>query len=227
MDGTREEGISLNRITTIPMPHRGPKAILRTRSPKVNEKSDAVPKSKFAQMSSIDILKWGLDYKRNVKKGWLKRLLVGEKILEDTKAAKNVRFWQDYQAQSLFIQGMQAALGDEFDPRVSKQGRRDNGDFAGNKNGVPQNVLTVKYILHAYDVSYTSYKRMNAANKFEAKEKKAHKHKGKSIFEDKEFAAKFYTPYRLYLKKQWAEWMETDVGRNADAARKRVSDKCI
>jgi hypothetical protein len=167
------------------MPHQGKKAVLCTRATNANATADAVPKSKFAKMTSIDLLKWGLDYKRNVKKGWLKDLLVGEKLLVDTKQAKNVRFWQDYQAQYLFIQGMQAALGDEFDPRVSKQGHKENGDFAGNKNGVPQNVLTAKYLLHAYDISYTGYKRMNASNNFEV-QKKGHKNKGKSVFEDRE-----------------------------------------
>jgi hypothetical protein len=31
----------------------------------------------------------------------------------------------------------------------------------------------------------------------------------------------------MYLKKKWAEWIETDVGRNADASRKIVSDDFI
>jgi hypothetical protein len=197
--------------------------ILRTRAKNANATANAVPKCKFGRMSSIDLLKWGLEYRRNVKKGWLIDLLVGEKLLEDTKPAKNVRFLQDYQAQYLFIQGMQAALGDEFDPRVSKQGRAENGDFAGNKNGVPQNVLTVKYMLHAYDISYTSYKRMKASENFVVPQK-VHHNEGKSVFEDKGFAASFYTPYRMNLKQKWAEWMETDVGRNADATRKSVSD---
>ena len=177
-------------------------------------------------MTPIDILKWGLDYKRNVKKGWLKTLLVGEKLMTNSKAACKERFWSDYKAQCLFIQGMQAALGNEFDPRISKQGRKENGDFAANKNGVPQNVLTIKYLLHAYGISYTSYKRMNASEKFIV-QKKAHKNKGKSVFEDEAFAASFYTPYRMYLKQKWAEWMDTEVGRNADACRKIVSDEFI
>jgi hypothetical protein len=205
------------------MPHRGKHAILCTRHKNDTTPVNAMPKSKFGIMSSIDLLKWGLEYKRNVNKGWLKDLLVRELLLEDTKPAKNARFWQDYQAQCLFIQGMQAALGDEFDTRVSKQGRCEDSDFAGNKNGVPQNVLTVKYLLHAYDISYTGYKRMKASSNF-VLSKKVHQNKGKSIFEDKDFAATFYTPFRMYLKQKWAEWMETDVGRNADAFREIVRD---
>ncbi len=85
-----------------------------------------------------------------------------------------------------------------------------------------QNYLTVKYLLHAYDLSYTSFKRMKASSNFVAADR-VHKNKGKSVFADKEFAAKFYTPYRMYLKLKWAQWMETDEGRNADYGRKNVN----
>ncbi len=166
LDGKHEQGIPIERLTTIPMPHRGEQATLRDRPSKAGPLANSVPKSVYARMSAIDLLKRGLLYKRNVKKGWLIDLLIGEKILEDNKAAKNKRVWDDYQVQQLFIQGMQAALGDEFDPRASKQGRSENGDFAANKNGVPQNFLTMKYLLHAYDFSYTSFKRMKASSCF-------------------------------------------------------------
>jgi hypothetical protein len=184
----------------------------------------AVEKSVYERMSSIDLLKWGLLYNRNVKRGWLMDLLLAEKIIDASKDAKNDRLWKDYLAQQIFIDGMQAALGDEFDPRASKQGRKANGDFDTNKNGVPQNYLTVKYLLHAYDYSYSSFKRFKASHNYVEAEKKPHKNKGKSIFEDKEFASGFYSPYRMYLKQKWAQWMETDAGRNADPVMKKVSD---
>jgi hypothetical protein len=184
----------------------------------------SVPKSLYARMSSIDLLKWGLQYKRNVEKGWLIDLFVGEKILEDTKPAKNTRFWQDYQAQQLFVQGMQAALGDEFDARVSKQGRAENGDFAGNKNGVPQNILTVKYLLHAYDISYTSYKRMKVSSCFIV-EKKCTKTKGSPSLRTKNSRQDFtpLTACCISSKNGRSGWRLIDEGRNAEAGRKRVS----
>ncbi len=76
-------------------------------------------------------------------------------------------------------------------------------------------------MLHAYDISYTSFKRMKASSNFVV-EKTVNKNKGKSVFEDKDFSAKFHTPYCMYLKQKWAEWMETDEGRNADHCRKNV-----
>jgi hypothetical protein len=137
LDGMHEAGINLNRLTTIPMPHRGKQAVLRTRTTDAPATVAAIPKTVFAKMSSIDLLKWGLQYKRNVKKAWLRDLLVKEKIIEDTKQAKMKRLWEDYQAQCVFIQGMQAALGEEFEPRISKQGRTEDSGFGPNKNGVP------------------------------------------------------------------------------------------
>jgi hypothetical protein len=123
----------------------------------------------------------------------------------------------------MFIQGMQACFGDDYEPRVRKQEHRGNGEYAGSKNGVPQNIITVKYILHAYNISYTTFKRMKQNQALVPGPKPVpKKNKGKSVFEDKKFAKDFYSPYRMYLKQKYAEWLETEVGRNADAQRKKV-----
>ena len=180
---------------------RGIKATLRARpAHKKVYKDVVVVKSKFAAMTAIDCLKWGLLFNRNVPKGWLTNALVKENLLDGTKAATHARFWSDYKAQELFMQGMQACMGDEYDPRGSKQKREANGDFGKNKNGVPQNILTVKYILHAYDISYTTFKRMKKADSAIPKPKEAHSTKGKSIFDNKEFAEAWYSPYRIYVR---------------------------
>jgi hypothetical protein len=184
------------------MPMRGKTATLRTRT---GQQSDMLPEatvSKFAAMSSIDVLKWGLQFKRNVNKGWLRDVLVREQILDGSKAA---RFWNDHKAQDLFMQGMQACMGDDFDPRISKQKREADGLFGPNKNGVPQNFLTVKYILRAYDISYTTYKRMKKSAPDVPKPKTQHPNKGKSIFEDKEFTKNWYSPYRMFVRQKFAE----------------------
>ncbi len=222
LDGTREMKVSIARMTTIPMPHRGPLPILRT-----CQKDTTLPepcklaKSKFATMNAMDLLKWGLSYKRNVKKGWLKDLLVSEEILDGTKAATNKRFWEDYKAQGVFMQGMQACFGEDFDPRASKPARDEKGEWQCNKNSVPQNFITVKYILHAYDLSYSTFKRMKNSDAF-VPEVKVHKSKGKSVIDDKVFAADFYSPFRMYSLLKFAQWQDTEEGRNADKERKKV-----
>ncbi len=135
--------------------------------------------------------------------------LTSEGILNGSKVAVQKRFWDDYKAQGLFMQGMQACFGDEFDHRLSKPSRDENGEWQPNKNGVPQNVITVKYILHAYDVSYTTFKRMKKSDVF-VDEPKVHKSKGKSVIEDKVFAETFYSPCRMYSQLKYAQWQDTE-----------------
>ena len=85
--------VSIERMTTIPMPHRGQKALLRTSQKNTETAAPLkVAKSKYANMTAMDLLKWGLQYNRNVKKGWLKDLLISEGIIEDTKAAVQKKF---------------------------------------------------------------------------------------------------------------------------------------
>jgi hypothetical protein len=69
LDGKQEKNIGLSRITTIPMPHRGKDPKLRARNkPALIAADERKMKSKFAQMTPMDVLKWGLLYKRNVPK---------------------------------------------------------------------------------------------------------------------------------------------------------------
>ncbi len=111
--------------------------------------------------------------------------------------------------------------------RISKQKREPDGNFGPNKIGVPQNILTVKYILHAYDISYTTFKRMKKADNELPKVKAPHPTKGKSVFDSKEFAKAWYSPYRIYVRQKYLEWRETEVGQNADKKRKSVSCLCL
>ncbi len=69
LDGKQEKNISLSRLTTIPMPHRGKAAKLRARDkPALVAADERKLKSKFSQMTPMDVLKWGLLYKRNTPK---------------------------------------------------------------------------------------------------------------------------------------------------------------
>ncbi len=69
MDGKHELNVKIERMTTIPMPHRGQLPILRTRTKEAPlPKKLKLAKSKYANMTFIDLLKWGLSYNRNVKK---------------------------------------------------------------------------------------------------------------------------------------------------------------
>jgi hypothetical protein len=79
-----EKLIPIRRLTTIAMPHRGPRASLRQGKPVVQEPAAVVNKkgaSNFRTMSAVQILKYGLTHNLWKKKGWLFDLLHCEGIL--------------------------------------------------------------------------------------------------------------------------------------------------
>ncbi len=63
LDGKVEHNVAIDRMTTIPMPHRGETALLRTRTTKTKlAKPLKVAKSNYAKMSAMDLFQWGLQY---------------------------------------------------------------------------------------------------------------------------------------------------------------------
>jgi hypothetical protein len=89
--GRVEKMIPLRRLTTIVMPHRGPRASLRTQKSIPTgqaEKTIAVEGvSRFRSMSAIQILKYGLKENLWKKKGWLFDLLHREGIVDGAMKA--------------------------------------------------------------------------------------------------------------------------------------------
>ncbi len=71
-------------------------------------------------------------------------------ILDDTKASKKEKVWNDYKAQLLYIDAIPEAKEDpEFDPRrshliVGKDGRYEK--ISQSAVVVPKNPLTVQYL---------------------------------------------------------------------------------
>ena len=71
----------------------------------------------------------------------------------------------DYQCQIVAIEAMQSAIGADFkDPRlVSEHGvgkdKRSGRYKNDNKAGVPKGIFTIPYLLHAYDVSRSTFRR--------------------------------------------------------------------
>ncbi len=91
-----EKLIPIRRLTTIVMPHRGPRASLRpvksTTIPAVEDATDNI-KSNFRSMSAIQILKYGLNEQLWKKKGWLFDLLQREGIVDGTKQSRKEQCW--------------------------------------------------------------------------------------------------------------------------------------
>jgi hypothetical protein len=126
--------IPLRRLTTIVLPHRGPRASLRAPKPvevvEAEKESDVNATSKFRSMSTIQILKYGLKENLWKKKGWLFDLLHREGIVDGNRRSRKETSWSYYKSQMLYIEAMQEAKDDvTFDPRRSDHKTGKDGKF--------------------------------------------------------------------------------------------------
>ena len=132
-----EKLIPLRRLTTIAMPHRGPRASLRQAkkpAPIAAAPSPKSPSSDYRRMSAIQILKSGLGNHMWKKQGWLYDLLKREGIVDGSKQSRKEYCWQYYKSQLLYIEAMQEAKNDsQFDPRTSHHITGKDGRFTKKK----------------------------------------------------------------------------------------------
>jgi hypothetical protein len=70
--------VPLSRLTTIAMPHRNQKAVLRPPKKKGNQSKVIVQESKFKSMTTMELLGHGLATTLHRRQGWLKNLLLAE-----------------------------------------------------------------------------------------------------------------------------------------------------
>ncbi len=93
--------------------------------------------------------------------GWLKDELIAAGKLDNTKAAIHAKIWSDYNAQLIHIRAQQDIMGLEFNPLRSVPVRNNEGQFAFTKTvDVPKNYLSLTYLLYAYDVNASTFKRL-------------------------------------------------------------------
>ena len=87
------------------------------------------------------------------------------KLLEEGKEALWARVMSDYQCQLVAIETMESTQGAEFkDPRlVSVHGishGKSNGGFETcGKSGFPKGIFKIPNLIHAYDVTRSSFRR--------------------------------------------------------------------
>jgi hypothetical protein len=138
---SRIEGlVTLDRLTSIPMPHRGATPTLRPRSCDDTSK-DVLQSEKSTSgknMSSIEWLKAGLKTnckgglvmsRQMVQQGWLNKMLLDSGVIIAGEKAKKERCFSDFQSQLLYIEGMKAVLGDSYDPRHAARAFGKNGKY--------------------------------------------------------------------------------------------------
>ena len=167
-----EYNITLTRMTTIPIPYVSSNSrILRSQSTRRSDRLVNSGKSPDGLVrTNLEWLQFGLTTRRHEKKGWLRSILIERDLLMDNKSALWLRVVEDYRCQVSAIEGMKIAMGKNFvDPRETRgvQGTNSGGKFVSLKRssqaGIPKNVWTIPYLLHAYDVSRTSFQRYRKA----------------------------------------------------------------
>ncbi len=218
-----EKLIPIRRLTTIVMPHRGPRASLRQAKAVPQFEASPSNNNNFRTMSHVQILKYGLTCNLWKKKGWLFELLHNKGIVDGTRQSRKEHCWLYYKSQMLYIEAMQDAKQDpDFHPRRSDHKTGKDGKFVKVKQGTikPKNPLTVTYLCFAFDIPYASFKRW----KNEAFVTKTYvpEHKGKSVLTDKVWASKIYNARRMYVTHTLAAWLEKHPTKKNDTNAKKV-----
>ena len=155
--------IPLRRLTTIVMPHRGPRASLRQAKVCAPVVAASVePIHDFRRMSAIQVLKHGLSSNLGRKEGWLFELLKEQGIVDGSKQSRKELCWSYYKSQLLYIEAMQEARNDaDYDPRRNDYLTGKDGRFTKKKNATtkPKNPLTVLYLCFAFGIPYATFER--------------------------------------------------------------------
>jgi hypothetical protein len=116
--------------------------------------------------TQIGWLEYDLQTRKHEHKGWLKEELFKHKLLADNKVALLARVLPDYACTEAGREGMEKALGKNYiHPREHKgvKGKQSGGRFISLKKqsqiGVPKNIWTIGYLMHAYGVDKATFRR--------------------------------------------------------------------
>ena len=141
--------------------------------------------------------------------------------LEDTKEAIHAKIWADYNAQQIHIRAQKEILGDDFNPLLTIPKRDNEGRFVFTKTvDVPKSHLSLTYLLHAFNVDVSTFKRLRLRGG-NALPKQVPHNKGLSVLNNAEFAATIYTPRYFYIKKEIKTWSR----ENPQASTKRKAER--
>jgi hypothetical protein len=108
---------------------------------------------------------------------------------------------------------MQAVVGDPsvFDPRLFDDRDKD-GKFrkqSKNKLFVPKNILTIQFLVYAYDVSYPTFKRWRSESFVDTQYVPAHKRK--YVLNNADYAKQIYTARRMYVISSMDTWKDKQL----------------
>ena len=174
LDNRIERGIAVSRITVTMMPFKETTSSSRNQRPSSVDAKNAVlmPDRVRAvpERSPLEWLEYGLKSRTHEKRGWLKEKLLEYKLMEASNEALWKRVISDYKCQLSGIEGMRLALGKNFvDPREYKGIAGEKGIFVSGKKdsqiGVPKNMWTIPFLLHAYDLKRSNFQNKRRADK--------------------------------------------------------------
>jgi hypothetical protein len=149
---------------------------------------------------------------RHYKLGWLQEDLLANGTLDGTKDALCKRLFADYQAQQIHIRAQKDILGEDYNPLQVMPGRDEEGRFSCTKNvDVPKNYLTQAYLLYAYDVTESTFRRLKRRNDA-ALEKQVPHNKNKSVLVDADYAATHYIARFFYVQHKMKFWCRDNPG---------------
>ena len=139
LDNRKEHGVSMRRLTAIPMPYKSD-VILRPRKIKQAAKNF----EKFVEKRTpLGWLKWGLTTRKHEIKGWLAETLVANGELVPGEGALWRRVLSDYRCQLAFLEGMKEVLADGYtDPRQYQQFYKQN---VACRFYLPDTVIVIAY----------------------------------------------------------------------------------
>jgi hypothetical protein len=177
--------------------------------------------SKYKCSDPIGVLKAGLTTVRHHTLGWLKADLIASGELDGTKEAIHAKIWADYTAQKIYIRAQQDIMGEEFNPLHTMPGRDFEGKFLYTKTvDVPKNHLSLAYLLHAYDVNDSTFKRLRERGGAALPKQVPH-NKGLSVFKDKEYSDVIFNARSFFVKSQMRKWLS----HNQQASSKRKAER--
>ena len=216
LTGWVENQIPLTRLHNVPFVLKEPisRKDLRPRQQKCDRSQDSLTQVSDPRRTPVEWLKYGLESRRHEKRGWLKEALQSSSLLGRSENDVWRRVISDYKSQLAHIEGMRAFadhmnLAFEDPRRASNGGKRTTGGLwvtakSPSQTNIPKNPLTIPYLLHAYGVSRSSFKRRVEADKrgvpIERYDTRAGPKNFFSVIVSRTAAQQKYTPRFFYVQ---------------------------
>jgi hypothetical protein len=154
--------------------------------------------AKYKYSDPIGVFKAALTTVRHHTKGWLKADLIASGELDGTKETLHAKIWADYTAQKIYIRAQQDIMSEDFNPLHTIPGRDFEGKFLFTKTvDVPKNHLSLAYLLHAYDVNDSTFKRLRMRGGAALPKQVPH-NKGQSVLKAKDYSDVIFNA-RIFL----------------------------